>query len=245
MQIRILGTGSGLPELGKHLSSVHVNCRGKQYLLDCGEGSIYQLLRYGVDVNDLDAVVITHFHPDHVAGIFMLVQMLYLQGRSKDLSIFIPERTEEFEGLFSMFYTFPERLCFRLTILPMAELNSKFPDLQAWPNDHLLGYSDVIQKHKYPNQMKAFSIQVHDDKYDFAYSSDIGSTDSIAPMFEGVHTLLVDAGHPAPEQIYKLQNSKLKRILLTHGVSPVLLRELVKQENALFEEAIEGIIYNL
>ncbi|HPF09349.1 MAG TPA: MBL fold metallo-hydrolase, partial [Candidatus Cloacimonadota bacterium] len=141
MQIRILGTGSGLPELGKHLSSVHVNCRGKQYLLDCGEGSIYQLLRYGVDVNDLDAVVITHFHPDHVAGVFMLVQMLYLQGRSKDLSIFIPERTEEFEGLFSMFYTFPERLCFRLTILPMAELNSKFPDLQAWPNDHLLGYS--------------------------------------------------------------------------------------------------------
>lgn len=245
MQIRILGTGPGLPETGKHLSSVHVMCEGKQYLLDCGEGSIFQLLSYGIAAIDLDAVVITHYHPDHVAGIFMLVQMLYLQGRSKELPIFLPEREKEFAGLFSMFYTFLGRIGFKLSILPMSELSKHLPKLKAMANDHLHGYRDEILKHGFKNQMMAYSIRVSSERGDFVYSSDIGSTDSIRALLAGAHTLLVDAGHPEAEQIRKLQHYGLKRILLTHGTPQALLLELLKPEDTIYEEAAEGKIYNL
>lgn len=245
MQIRILGSGSGLPQLGKHLSSVLVHSEGKQYLLDCGEGTIYQLLQSDVAENDLDAVVITHFHPDHVAGVFMLIQMLYLRGREKDLLLFVPEREGEFEALFSMFYTFPGRISFKLRVLPMSELSVRLPKLEAMANDHLYGYRDEIEQHDLPNPMMAYSIRVHSDGGDFVYSSDLCTTDSIAPLIKGAHTLLVDAGHPEPQQIWKLKDYGLKRILLTHSPQPELLNELTKAETNIFEEALEGIWYIL
>jgi glyoxylase-like metal-dependent hydrolase (beta-lactamase superfamily II) len=245
MEIRILGTGSGLPQLGKHLSSVYVRSEGKQYLLDCGEGTIYQLLRHEISENDLDAVVITHYHPDHVAGIFMLIQMLYLKERRKDLLLFVPEREEEFANLFSMFYTFPGRISFKLKVLPMSELTTQLPKLEAMSNDHLFGYRDEIDKMAYPNQMMAYSIRVNSEGGDFVYSSDICTTDSIAHLIKGAHTLLVDAGHPLPEQILKLEGYGLKRVLLTHSPSQELLMKLTHAEGSIFEEAIEDIVYQL
>lgn len=245
MQIRILGTGSGLPELGKHLSSVHVQSEGKQYLLDCGEGTIYQLLRYEIGKEDLDAVLISHYHPDHVAGIFMLIQSLYLQGRSRQLLLFLPEREREFAGLFSLFYTFVQRIGFQLKILPMSSVSQHLPCIQALANDHLLGYSGEISKHGYQNQMMAYSLRVNSPDGDFVYSSDIATTDSIVPLLQGAHTLLVDAGHPELAQIKKLPEHGLKRILLTHGVPRSSLLQLLMHRDTIFEEALEGTIYRL
>ena len=245
MQIRILGTGSGLPTLEKHLSSLLVENEGKKYLFDCGEGCSRQLLKLGITENELDAVIITHFHPDHVSGILMLVQMLYLQGRTKELPVWVPERAEEFSRLFPMFYTFPERLTFSLKILPMSTLSAHLPRLKAMSNDHLTGYGEVITKGKYPNLMQAYSLRLMSDHGDFVYSSDLVSTDSIAELLKGAHTLLVDAGHPSSQQILKLQDAGLKRILLTHEPSEQLLKEISRLGKHIFEVAAEGVIYSL
>lgn len=245
MKIRILGTGSGLPTLEKHLSSVLVENEGKKYLFDCGEGCSRQLLKLGITENEIDAVIITHFHPDHVSGILMLVQMLYLQGRTKDLPVWVPERAEEFTRLFPMFYTFQERLSFPLQILPMSTLSTHLPGLKAMPNDHLTGYHEVIVKGKYPNPMQAYSLRLMSDQGDFVYSSDLESTDSIAELYRGAHTLLVDAGHPSCQQILKLQDAGLKRILLTHEPSKELLEKIGRLDTGIFEMATEGVIYSL
>jgi hypothetical protein len=76
----------------------------------------------------------------------MLVQMLILQGRTKDLPVWVPERAEEFNRLFPMFYTFQERLSFQLQVLPMSTLSTHLPGMKAMPNDHLTGYRDVITR---------------------------------------------------------------------------------------------------
>jgi len=234
-----------LPQLGKHLSCVHLSSAGKQYLLDCGDGSIYQLLSYDIKEDDLDAVIITHLHPDHVAGIFMLVQMLYLEGRSREFKIFVPERSAEIAELFPMFYTFPSRIGFKLSVMDISELSSHLPGWEAMENDHLLGYRDVISKHDYPNPMRAYSLRITAGNKAFVYSSDLGTTDSILPLLKGVDTLLVDAGHPSEQQIIQLKDQGVKRILLTHGVPQTLLRKLLKEDDGIFEEAIEGVIYNI
>ncbi|MBC8384908.1 MAG: MBL fold metallo-hydrolase, partial [Candidatus Cloacimonetes bacterium] len=78
MNIRILGSASGLPTPGKNHSAVYVHSNDSNILFDCGEGTAKQLLRYKLDHNHLDAIVISHFHPDHISGLYMVLQMLYL-----------------------------------------------------------------------------------------------------------------------------------------------------------------------
>ena len=94
MRFIILGSGPGIPQMDKNLSSIYVQTEHANLLLDCGDGCAKRLLQLGKSGDHLDAVLISHYHPDHIAGIFMLLQMLYLQDRRKALTIYVPERPE-------------------------------------------------------------------------------------------------------------------------------------------------------
>ena len=83
LQIEFLGTGTstGVPQLRCNCAvcrsndphdqrlrcSVIVRYRGKSILIDCGPDFRQQMLR--ASSNDLDALLITHIHYDHVGGI--------------------------------------------------------------------------------------------------------------------------------------------------------------------------------
>ena len=158
MKIRILGTSSGMPSLEKHLSAIHVQTSKHSLLLDSGEGCTRQLLKYNISPENLDAIFISHYHPDHVSGIFMLLQRMYLAKRSKELSIFLPEQIPMFENTLNMFYTFPQKFGFTVRLIPISEAPISFPEISTELNDHLLGYADIIQARKLPNAMAAYSI---------------------------------------------------------------------------------------
>ncbi|HCX72326.1 MAG TPA: hypothetical protein DHM37_01275 [Candidatus Cloacimonas sp.] len=99
IKLHILGSASALPELNKHHAAIMVSYSNQNQLWDAGEGVSEQILKYGYDKNFIDDILITHFHPDHISGIFMLLQMLYLQGRTKKLRIFIPEDINFFQSM--------------------------------------------------------------------------------------------------------------------------------------------------
>ncbi len=96
MEAIVLGSGPGLPQVDRNLSSVLIRHNGQMILADCGDGCIRRLMDHGIGAEDLDAVLITHYHPDHVGGLFMLLQMLYLMDRKKSLPVFLPERPAAF-----------------------------------------------------------------------------------------------------------------------------------------------------
>ena len=59
-QVKILGCGSALPT-GKHFcSSQVVEVRGKQFMIDCGEGTQMQLRKYSVHFSRPIPVFISH-----------------------------------------------------------------------------------------------------------------------------------------------------------------------------------------
>lgn len=241
MEFIIFGSGSGLPVLDKGLSSIYVDHKGKKLLFDCGEGSSYHLLRHDLCQDEIDAIIISHYHPDHSTGLLMLVQMFYLQKRSKKLQVFLPERVADFEAILQFHYTFKQRWPFELQLHPMEELPRIYPEVQIHLTDHLEGYEDIIKELGLPNQMKSWAFRMDN----WAYSSDIESTDCLAPILSGLDTLVVDALHPELEQILKLKEYRIRQVILNHGLSPELDEWLQNNEHGNFIVAEENVPYHI
>ena len=69
MKIRILGTGGAVPSLRRLSSAYLVSLSGGNMLIDVGPSVVRRLLEFGRTVNDVDIVVLTHFHPDHAVDL--------------------------------------------------------------------------------------------------------------------------------------------------------------------------------
>ena len=67
-----------------------MNIHEQYYLVDAGEGTQQQLIRYGINPLKLQAVFISHLHGDHVFGLFPLISTLGLYGRRTPLAVYAP-----------------------------------------------------------------------------------------------------------------------------------------------------------
>lgn len=93
IKVAVLGSGVWLGNRReeKRGPGFLVEAGGKKILVDCAAGTNYQLAKAGVDSGTIDAVLITHLHPDHVAGLVPLLGEMYLNGRKKNLEIYGPK----------------------------------------------------------------------------------------------------------------------------------------------------------
>lgn len=64
-----LGTGPGSAIPGRFQSSLLLEIDDRRILLDAGEPCCSQLLNFGVPLESLDAIWLTHVHTDHNGGI--------------------------------------------------------------------------------------------------------------------------------------------------------------------------------
>ncbi|MDQ7858057.1 MAG: MBL fold metallo-hydrolase [Armatimonadota bacterium] len=77
----VLGTGGALPTARRDNTALAFRIGTGGVLIDCPGGVYTKLLRAGVDPTALDAVVLTHAHPDHVYGLVSLVHSLWMVAR--------------------------------------------------------------------------------------------------------------------------------------------------------------------
>ncbi|HEY3278037.1 MAG TPA: ribonuclease Z [Syntrophorhabdaceae bacterium] len=89
MRIKILGTGTSIPSLKRGSSSYVVHGAGKTILIDAGPAVVRRLLEFGYVVDDIDILIITHFHVDHTADLstFLFACNYGLTAREKPLSL--------------------------------------------------------------------------------------------------------------------------------------------------------------
>ena len=89
LSVTFLGTSASRPTVERGVSAVAVVREGETMLVDCGEGTQRQMMRYGVSFNFGD-LLFTHFHADHLLGALGLMRTLSLQGRTEPLRIWGP-----------------------------------------------------------------------------------------------------------------------------------------------------------
>lgn len=98
-EITILGSSSATPVYNRNPTAQLLNCNEKFYLIDCGEGTQQQLIKYGFKASKIDYVFISHLHGDHYFGLIGLLSSLHLNGRVKPIKIFAPEPLQEILAL--------------------------------------------------------------------------------------------------------------------------------------------------
>jgi ribonuclease Z len=89
-ELLVLGTAASVPDADHDTVGLALRGRDWAVLVDCGGSPLYKLARMGVDLDQIRAVVLTHRHADHIYGLPMLVQGLWLSDREAPLPIYGP-----------------------------------------------------------------------------------------------------------------------------------------------------------
>lgn len=94
MQLRFVGCGDALGSGGRFNTCFHVSGERVNFLIDCGASSLPALKRYGISRDDLDLILITHFHGDHFGGLPFLLLDAQFARRKRPLVIAGPRGIE-------------------------------------------------------------------------------------------------------------------------------------------------------
>lgn len=191
-----LGTGSsiGVPVVGckcavcmsndprnKRLRpALFLTVNGRRILVDAGTDLRTQLLR--ADIDDLDGVILTHGHADHLNGIDDLRPFFFFHHKAMPV-LLSQETLHEFQARFPYFFDKRHASLFSLEVLPSDFGSTQFCGIDI----QYFSYSQA--------GMKVTGIKIGK----FAYVTDIREYDpSIIDHLQGVDTLVLSALREKP-----------------------------------------------
>ncbi len=90
LDVALVGTGGMMPLPHRWLSSALIRFKGHLILFDCGEGTQISLRQLGWGIKDIDLVLISHLHGDHIAGLPGLLLTQGNSGRTEPLDVLGP-----------------------------------------------------------------------------------------------------------------------------------------------------------
>jgi|GEM_PF-284549 ribonuclease Z len=220
-EIIFVGTASGKTSAKRNHSSILLKTVDHNLLIDAGDGICKALLTAGIDFNEIDSVLFTHYHADHFSGIASLVTQMKLTGRQKRLNLFTHSNLLlNLESLLNSVYMFKETLGFHIEFTgfefdSVKIVNDKIK-FTAAKNSHIIKKEDLS---KYPDslfQSSSVLFSVGDKK--IIYTSDIGSKKDFY-LFENEHCdyFITEAAHVNIDDLLELlKKLSFQKLFVTH-----------------------------
>jgi ribonuclease Z len=87
-ELIILGSAAAIPNLEHDNTHMMIQTGDGVVLIDCGTAPMLRLERVGTPSDDITDIILTHFHPDHISGLPLLLMSMWLAGRRKALRIY-------------------------------------------------------------------------------------------------------------------------------------------------------------
>lgn len=95
LSVTILGNNSAVPAFNRHPTSQVVSHDGNNYLVDCGEGTQIQMIKYKIRRGKISHIFISHLHGDHYFGLVGLLNTFGLLSHKQELHVFGPSPLQE------------------------------------------------------------------------------------------------------------------------------------------------------
>ncbi len=162
--IVILGSANAIPDQYHENTHLLVQEGRRAILVDCTGNPNAEFNRAGVGPEDLTDIILTHFHPDHVSGVPLLLMDLWLLGRRKSITIHgLADAVTRMESMMNLYdwRDWPNFFPVLYHALPEEEqvcvLEDEDFSIQASPVKHLIPTMGVRIEFKRNGKIMAFS----------------------------------------------------------------------------------------
>lgn len=91
LDVIFLGTAGSVPSATRQTAATLIRRGGERILVDCGEGTQRRLMQSIAGLGDIDVILITHGHADHILGLPGLLRTFALRERTAPLALYGPE----------------------------------------------------------------------------------------------------------------------------------------------------------
>jgi len=245
----ILGSSSGVPQAGRNSSGYVINVNGRLTLIDCGGGTTSSFLRRGFNPLAIENIFITHTHPDHVCELPLMIQMIYVNGFDKKLTVYVPvEFVEPLKIYLRSVYLLKEKFPFEFAIVGYSDgfkFNNEF-SLEAVANSHLNHYREWIEKYSMLNKMQSHSFKIKVGETRIFHSGDLGSFGDIKDHLDGNKYVITELTHINLNEFFEFISSvNVGEYIITHLSSPFdgkrLQEEIKKSGNDNITIAMDGM----
>jgi ribonuclease Z len=190
-KVIILGSSNAIPTADHENTHMVVVGEDRTVLVDCVSNPILRLEKAGLDFNNLTDLILTHFHPDHVSGVPLLLMDMWLMGRNQPLNIYGLHHTlDRMESLMGSYgwSEWPDFFPVAFYRLPAQEMTTVIDCL-----DFRI-YSSPV-RHLLPTIGLRFEFN-HTKKV-MAYSCDTEPCAQVVRLAEGADTLIHEAAGAA------------------------------------------------
>jgi ribonuclease BN (tRNA processing enzyme) len=224
MELTVIGSGTVTPSATRHPAAYLLQQDGFRVLLDAGPGTLSQLARLGVSPGDLDAVVLTHLHPDHALD---LVHLLFHRGvcgpgeRREELLLVGPSGFQaELEGWLRAIHpgTLEEN-----TDLVWQESGAFAAQIGPW-QAHA-----VPLAHRTSSPSGAVGYHIESNRGVLSYTGDSSMCPGLTQLLDHRGCLICECtspdrsptrGHLTPAQVRRLAERNLPELLVLSHVGP-------------------------
>jgi ribonuclease BN (tRNA processing enzyme) len=185
--VRFLGSGDAFGSGGRLQTCIYADLGASRLLLDCGGSAMVSIKRWRIDPATIDAILITHLHGDHFAGIpFFILDAQLVTKRIRPLLIAGPPGVES-RVKAAMELLFPGssqiRRNFEVTFVELVENQAMVIDsltITAYPVVHASGSTP-------------FALRVECGGKIVSYSGDTEWTDSLIQAAKGADLFVSEA----------------------------------------------------
>ncbi|KIL45621.1 MBL fold metallo-hydrolase [Jeotgalibacillus soli] len=234
MKVTVVGFWGGYPKMNEASTGYLIEQDGFHLLLDCGSGVLSQLQRY-IQPDELDALVITHYHADHIADVGVLQHALLIQEALKGETIILPAygHQEDESGFSSLQY---KELMRAIAYQPEQPLK--------------LGpftLSFLRTRHSVP----CYAVRIESSNAVVVFTADSAYQTSFIEFAKNADLLIAEsnfysgmdaqsAGHMTSEEAASIaRDARIKHLLLTHLPHFGNLNQLKKEAEQIYDGKVQ------
>jgi ribonuclease BN (tRNA processing enzyme) len=223
MILKTLGTGAALPSKKRSGPAHLIKIKDDLVLMDCGYGTLSQFMKIPEDYFDLNYILITHTHADHLTDLMALIQAIFVRtlkigGEEKRIEPLVIIGPPGFKKAFYELKKIlqPEKVGFEIQVYEMGDSRKNF---KHWTLE------SAITRHV--EFWKSVSYKITEENEAFVYSGDTGFCPEIINFTKDAKTLMLECtvsaswefpkGHLNPQFVAEIAElSGAKTLILTH-----------------------------
>ncbi len=212
MQITVLGSCGPYPRAGGACSGYLFEDDKHKILIDCGNGVLSRLLEEIDSIEDLDAIILTHLHSDHMSDAMVLRYALGINQQkgliSKSIPLYAPASPKDKYDELQFMNAFQMNVLNEDTIIEIGNLKIRFMSML--------------------HPVETYGIIIEKTGKKFVYSSDTKYCDNVIEICKEADLFICECNllnEDLAEEVYHLSTgqageisslSKVKKLLLTH-----------------------------